>query len=458
MRAAPSLPRAILIAALVAPLMSAAQPTVISDARLDALRVTASVGRGYSLATNTVYSSCLTNARDAGDTSYDLDFQLLGLHSPEDIDGLDRDGQKFVRGYLEHMPAESDRLQAMVAVLTVQARVRPVDESEQKLADSMNDLLKQGRLSAFVSVCGSHYIRAIKRRSSLYVLFTYEGAAADSRFESGFRSTLSGFDLATAEAKGAGSTVPSTAINDAAAQRHLRIVEWAIGLNAQPGGGIAFDMASYRKMVDQAFQATQHDRAGVPYEIEVVPWLSHPAVITRIVQSSERADADLYTLRQTAQESAEFYLELTARVAKAKAQAATASRCQEDLARNYLENGQPRTTFATAYVSSYRFGTHRVLPLSALAAALTPAAIAAVNTQADAFALDLDDSGTPRAPVARCLAQLERAELKVRRQTIPECDAIGTPFSGGALSTLSIVDDYCFPELAPALPLTRAGG
>ena len=216
-------------------------------------------------------------------------------------------------------------------------------------------------------------------------------------------------------------------------------------------------MVSYRKMVDQAFQATQHDRAGVPYEIEVVPWLSHPLVVDKLLLASD-SEASFYTLRQIIEESAEYYLELMAQVARAQAQATTAARCQDQLARTYLHDGQLRPAYATAYVKSERFGTNRVLPLTALVTALTPAAIAAVKAQADSYALDLDDSGQPRAPVARCLAQLERAELKVRHQTIPACAAIGPPFTGGALATLAIVDDYCFPELAPALPPTRAGG
>jgi len=457
MKAARMLACAAALAASVASVVSA-QPTVIRDARLDALRVTAYVGRGYSMATNQIYGGCLTGARDNGDTSYDLDFQLLGLHTPEDIDGLDRDGQKFVRTYLEHMPGENQRLQAMVAVMAVQARVRPLDESEQKLVDSTSDLLNQGQLSAFISVCGTHYVRAIRRRSSLYVLFTYEAPAADSRFERGFRTALSGFALASPSKDATGVTAAAAAITADAEQRNLRIVEWAIGLNAQPGGGIAFDMASYRKMVDQAFQASQHDRAGIPYEIEVVPWVSHPAIVNKILLASGRSEADVYGLREIISESSDYYLELLAHVAEARAKATTAAHCQDQLYRTYTRDGQLHPMFATAYVKSERLGVNRVLPLTVLVAGLTPAAAAVVEAQADAYALDLDENAQPRAPVARCLAQLEHAELKVRHQAIPECAAIGAAFSGPALATLALVDDYCFPELAPALPPTRAGG
>jgi len=457
MNAARMLACAAAIAASVAPVVSA-QPTVIHDARLDALRVTAAVGRGYGMATNQIYGGCLTGVRDAADTSYDLDFQLLGLHTSEDIDGLDRDGQKFVRTYLEHAPGENQRLQAMVAVMAVQARVRPLDESEQKLVDGPSELLNQGRLSAFISVCGTHYVRAIRRRSSLYVLFTYEAPAADDRFERGFRTALSGFALAAPSNGDSAVSSAAAAFHADAAQRNLRIVEWAIGLNAQPGGGIAFDMASYRKLVDQAFQASQHDRAGIPYEIEVVPWVSHPAVVNKILLASGRSEADVYALREIIGESSDYYLELVARVADARARATTVARCQDQLYRTYLHDGQLRPMFATAYLKSERLGSSRVLPLTALVAALTPAAAAVVEEQAEAYALDLDADAQPRAAVARCLAQLERAELKVRHQTIPECAAIGAPFSGAALATLALVDGYCFPELAPALPPTRAGG
>jgi hypothetical protein len=444
-----------LIAVLV-PARAAAQPTVIADARLDGLRGNASVGVGYGMATNTIYGSCLANARNAGDTSFDLDFQLLGLHSSEDIDGLDREGEKFVRTHLDSLAGDGRPLQALVAIMAVQARVRPLDESDQKLVDSVLDLLEHGRLSTFVSVCGTHYVRSIKRRSSLYVLFTYEAATADKGFENGFRSALSGFELASAPSKD--GLAQASAINAAAAQHNLRIVEWAIGLDAQPGGGIAFDMASYRKIVDQAFQAAQHDRAGVPYEMEVVPWLSHPGIVTKLLPAAERADVDLYTLRQIVGESAEYYLELAAHVAEARAQAVAAERCQDHLYRTYVRDGHVVPAYATAYVKSERLGGTRLLPLTALIAAMTPAAIATVKAQADSYALDLDAAGQPRAPVARCLAQLERAELKVRHQTIAECTAPATPFTGDALATLAIADAYCFPELAPALPHTRAGG
>ena len=177
------LPLALVIAVIAAATPAAAHPLVISDARLDALRGIAAVGRGYGLSTNAIYSTCLENARGTGDTSYDLDFQLVGLESSDDIEALDRDGQTFVRAQLDHLARDGRPLQAMVAILTVRARVRPVDESEQKLVDSVAELLDQGRLSAFISVCGSHYVRAIKRRSSLYVLFTYEAATADHGFE-----------------------------------------------------------------------------------------------------------------------------------------------------------------------------------------------------------------------------------------------------------------------------------
>jgi hypothetical protein len=442
--------------AAVIPVLAVAHPTVIADARLDQLRSNAAVGRGYGMATNTIYGSCVANARNAGDTSFDLDFQLLGLHAAEDIDGLDRDGENFVRTHLDRLSGEGRPLQAMVAIMAVQARVRPLDESEQKLVESVIDLLDHGRLSAFVSVCGTHYVRSIKRRSSLYVLFTYEAPAADKGFETGFRSALSGFDLDPGQSKD--ELAAATAINAAAVQRNLRIVEWAIGLDAQPGGGIAFDMASYRKIVDQAFQAAQHDRAGVPYEMEVVPWLSHPAIVTKFLPSAVRSDVDLYTIHQIVGESAEHYLELTAHVAEARARAVAAARCQDHLYRTYLRDGEILPSYATAYVKGNRLGGSRVLPLTALVAALTPAAIATIKTQAESYALDLDPTGQPRAPMARCLAQLERTELKVRHQTIAECTAVSTPFAGDALATLAIAEEYCFPELAPPLPQTRAGG
>jgi hypothetical protein len=81
-----------------------------------------------------------------------------------------------------------------------------------------------------------------------------------------------------------------------------------------------------------------------------------------------------------------------------------------------------------------------------------------VEDQAETFALDLDAQARPRAPLARCVAELERAELKVRHQSIPACAEVAEPFTGATRPTLAIVDDYCFPELAPALPPTRAGG
>jgi hypothetical protein len=379
---------------------------VIVDARLDDLQGTVAVGRGYSVATNTIYSSCVDNGRNAADTSYDTDFQLRGLESSEDIDALDRDGEAFVRAELRHIARHGRPLQAMVAILTVRARIRPVDESEQKFPDNLMRLLEQGRLSAFVSICGSHYVRALRRRSSLYVLFTYEAPTADRGFESDFHAALSGFDLDEADSHD--EAAEAAAVTAAAAARNLRIVNWAIGLSAQPGGEVAFDMGSYRRMVDHAFQASQHDRAGVPYEMEVIPWLSHPAVAATVLARSG-SDGDLYATRQIITETADHYLELSAKVAGVRAAVSTAVRCHEKLYRTAVVDGRVRPDLATVYVQGQRAETRRILPLTALVAALSPAAIATVQAQADAYAL-------------------------------------------------TTVDGYCLPELIPALPSTRAGG
>ncbi len=436
--------------------VAAAQPLVIVDARIDALRGVLSVGRGYALSTNTVYSSCLDNARDTEDTSYDTDFQLRSLATSDDLGALDRDGQEFVGSALANISRAGRPLQAMIAILTVHARIRPLDESRQKLTEDMTQLLAQGRLAAFVSVCGSHYVRALRRRSSLYVLFTYESATVDTTFEREFGTALSGFDLHTTTSPAEQSN--AIAVGADAAAHNLRIVNWAIGLGAQPGGGIAFDMATYRKMVDQAFQAAQHDRAGVPYEMEVVPWLSHPAVVAKVMQTSSRSEDDLYTLRQIFTDAAEGYLELSARVAVARQRAVKADLCRQQLYRTVMLDDIVRPSYETAYVRGQRTDWHRVIPVVALVAALAPPAIAHVQQQAAAYALDLDATSRPRSPVARCLEALERGELHTRPQSVPECTQPVEPFDAAARATLSQVDGYCFPDIIRALPPTRAGG
>ena len=434
--------------------VAAAQPLVIVDARIDTLRGVLSVGRGYALSTNTVYSSCLDNARDTEDTSYDTDFQLRSLSTPDDLGALDRDGQEFVGSALANISRAGRPLQAMVAILTVHARIRPLDESRQKLAEDMTQLLTQGRLAAFVSVCGSHYVRALRRRSSLYVLFTYESATVDTGFEHEFGAALSGFNLDTAKPP----PEQASAVSADAAAHNLRIVNWAIGLGPQPGGGIAFDMATYRKMVDQAFQAAQHDRAGVPYEMEVVPWLSHPVVVAKVMQTASRSEDDLYTLRQIFTDAAEGYLELSARVATARQRAVMADLCQQQLYRTVVLDGVVRPSYETAYVRGQRSDRRRVVPVVTLVAALSPSAIAHVQQQAEVYALDLDATSQPRSSIARCLAALERNELHTRPQSIPECTQAIEPFDAAARATLSQVDDYCFPDIIRALPPTRAGG
>lgn len=446
----------LVVGLVAAAVPAAAQPLVIADSRVDDVRGAVAVGRGYSAETNTVYGACVQNARDADDTSYDTDFQLRSLATAADIESLDRDGREFVRAQLKQLTRGGGRpLQALVATLSVRARVRALDESTESLMPEMAGLLERGRLSAFVSTCGSYFVRSLRRRSALYVLFTYEAAAADASFEDDVRTALSGFDLD--EADSSAEVADGAKVSAAAMARDLRIVAWAIGLAAQPGGGIAFDLASYRRMVDHAFQAAQHDRVGVPIEMEVIPWLSHPAVIAKVLSSGARGD-DIHALRQTITDSAERYLTLTAQIAEARAAATAAARCHLQLYRDAVVDGRVSAHLDGAYVKAHGPDPRRTLPLTALVAALTPQAVAAIEAQAEAYGLDLDSAGQPRSPLALCRQELERAELTVRHQSIPACTTPATPFSGEVLGTLAKVRTFCTPEIIPALPPTRAGG
>lgn len=441
------------VAAGIAASPAPARPDVIRDNRFDDLAIAPTLGRGYAVGANSLHSVCFeSTATTAASFDFDFHFEELTYDQAARHARSERHRgarvDEFLRAHARTRTVTREgtthHVHYLLATLTVDSYYASLDEARAKLSASALALLESGDVLGFFTSCGTYYIRSLARQSQYLTLFRYTAASErrDHAFEEHLQRELRAFAAGDAAATSRQETAARLA--ESASARGLEIVSRSIGLGAQSDATmVPFDLASYKEAVRQAFKASQHELAGRVIAAEVTPWLANPTVLAALdLAARQRGDATPYQRRMALAENAELYLALAARVQDAQHLLQKAYACSAELEQRVLVDGALPAHLARAEVIGRRSGAR--LPLATLVDAVSDANLARLAAVVRAFAV-----GGPDAPGAgECIRALEEAALVERsHDQIPACAAVAPPHLPGA----SVIDDYCLPQLAPAV-------
>src|SRR5690606_14826336 len=115
----------------------------------------------------------------------------------------------------------------------------------------------------------------ISRQAAFISLFTYESTSSerDTTFEASLSTAIKGFfggNLGNSESSTTSSLASSQTVTNLTIESH------GLGLGkSQSADIIAYDVATYRNAVKNAFQSTQPDEVGLVTAIEVAPWVEN---------------------------------------------------------------------------------------------------------------------------------------------------------------------------------------
>jgi hypothetical protein len=397
---------------------------IISDSRLRDAGPALRVGSGYSLATNRVHGMCFTKAT-TGQSTYDMDYDFVEI-TPATLATLDNDARDFVIAHRDGKAPQGMKVHELLGVLTVDEVSAPLADEAKGLSDDARNLLRRGDLTGFLTACGTHYVRVMKRRSRYLTVFSYvarDNGERDAAFERELMLAVTAFD---ADKERSATEASRDASVSAASMAHsLRVSVTSIGLGSQATPSLPFDLTSYRAALQEAFRASQLDGVGDPVGIEIAPWISQPIVLEALDGVGHGAT---YAQKQLLREVADFYLEIHLHTDEFRALLMRARHCRRNADWRFREeDGSLRAGLDEARIVRDD-GAHR--PLADLLKALTDEALAELETAERAYS---------RGGAGACLAKLEESGLKIAPSDIPEC----VQHRSFTFPTAHLIEQYC---------------
>jgi len=257
----------------------------VSDWRIQDHDITPVLGRGYSVATGSLQSSCLTvNHRTK--PSYDFDYFLTEIESDTDVtwsskfkntysyswvkDTVDSDRKKYQAKTRSEMYTHY-----IIATMRTERYYSSVDENKAELSDDARNLLESGQFISFFQACGPNYIRSINRAAEITAIFSYESSekSGNSQFESELKKDLKGYY----NEKSSGKYKRKIDYNQQRNSLTISIKAHGLGLNEDGAVSmIASSMDDFEDVMNFAFKSMQTEGIGMVQGVEIVPWVDNP--------------------------------------------------------------------------------------------------------------------------------------------------------------------------------------
>jgi hypothetical protein len=260
-----------------------ASPLVISDARIRNPDVTPALGRGYSMTTNQVLSTCL-QFTDRTVPTYNYDYSFVEYshdgHQTSEVEaGMSGSASwgwisASVTGSVKTSSEKNTRSRHVVAHMSTERYYASIDDTTATLTPDAQALIERGDLVGFFQACGSGYIRSIRRTAEFTGIFSFESTSEEKVKEA----------AASLQVKSAGGLGPSaelsvkstsTSKKDDVTTR-ITIKAFGIGINDEGATTlVATDRASYDAAAQYAFKSMQTEDVGMIRGVEILPWSSN---------------------------------------------------------------------------------------------------------------------------------------------------------------------------------------
>ncbi|MBU2510104.1 hypothetical protein KJ966_02160 [bacterium] len=314
-----------------------AGPTIIRDKRISDLAMTPTLGRGYTIVTNTFQSKCLDNIVIT-DPSYDFTYKFESMTSNniKHLSTMVNFGLKIpikavsisAGGGASTTMTSQETSHHIFVEINMDTYYASIDEARSRLGSSSAQLLRNNDIPGFFSACGSYYVRSLGRNARFVSVYTYttKTQKRDVAFEanlkaevgafatagvgdaacgasggcpgSGGQGTVGGPDpnlggnVTSADSfVGASSTSTGGAKVDGMAggaggmkmnmkslseEYKLSILTRAYGLGKNEGATlISYDVPTFKAAIKDAFISMQNPMTGKVTTMEIVPWVEN---------------------------------------------------------------------------------------------------------------------------------------------------------------------------------------
>ncbi len=351
-----------------------AGPTIIRDARITDIALTPTLGRGYTIVTNTFQSKCLDNVVYT-DPSYDFQykFESLDVSKAQQLSvaasfGLAVPLKAVTLGggaSMQTSTTSSVRKHHIFVEINMDTYYASVDEAQTRMGSTAGQLLTNNDIPGFFSSCGSYYVRSLGRNAKFISIFSYETRTEtrDVKFEASLKAEImkfgggcstedvcgalgggdpfggdeggeagqggdggdtggnSGGTAGAAGAGGGGGGEVSGSVSMSLAQqsdsKKLSIISRAYGLGKNEGATlISYDIETFKAAIKDAFISMQNPMTGKVTTMEIVPWVENTDFQNLIQLEKDVPDPQtgktmlLYKKKQVLNENAEFLAEI----------------------------------------------------------------------------------------------------------------------------------------------------
>ena len=263
---------------------------VIRDQRLTDLSLTPVLGRGYSLATNTYQSACLTEVK-VTEPSYDFSYRfkeitkdktgkfvagtapgstLTSIGDGEEQDVLN----EVIALSMQNTETKTEKTKHLMVSLNVDTYYASVDEAASPLAESAQELLTSMDFPGFFAACGPYYIRGITRNAKYLGLVTWKEVGGSQKMTAGMiQQQLTGADSSPGmRSQGVINKTTDTSSTDSELTIFVR--GWGIGKNGS-GSLVATTIEEFKSSIKDAFISMQTPLTGRATTMELVPWVEN---------------------------------------------------------------------------------------------------------------------------------------------------------------------------------------
>ena len=249
-----------------------AEPNVIADYRIRNPDITPALGRGYSLTSYDVLSTCL-QFDERTEPTYNYDYQTLEFTSDGEQLTAESDSVResvswpFIKETIS-TSIRSNKHKAKHFVSTRMATERYYASINEQTATLMPDalaLIQRGDLIGFFQACGTGYIRSIRRTAELAAVFEYSSSSATLAKEMAAEITD-----ASAESSASSKNTSSNS------NRKITIKGFGLGLNSNGSDTlVANTLDEYHAAVKYAFRSMQETGVGMVHGVEVMSWMNN---------------------------------------------------------------------------------------------------------------------------------------------------------------------------------------
>ena len=257
-----------------------AAPNVIADYRIRNPDITPALGRGYSLTSYDVLSTCL-QFDERTEPTYNYDYQMLetnsdGTHT-SDVDASLQASVSygFIKAELNvkvKAHRESTRHSHFVSTrMATERYYSSIDDTTASLTPDALALVQRGDLIGFFQACGSGYIRSIRRTAEVAAVFEFSSSSSTTA-----REMAADFKVKARGVSVGASFAASSKTTSSDSQTKITIKAFGLGLNGDGADTlVARSIEDYDAALKFAFKSMQNDGVGQIHGIEVVSWMKN---------------------------------------------------------------------------------------------------------------------------------------------------------------------------------------